>query len=68
MSLAPYCKNAIRRAGEVGDEVDFYSSGCRKFASTIESIMVELKSQSAEEEALDLIQARWFRGNLIDPS
>jgi hypothetical protein len=62
----------IRRAGEVGDEVDFYSSGCKKFASTIESIIVELKDQSAEEEALEfdpkkMVQLKLYRSLMSIP-
>lgn len=72
MSLAPFCKNAIRRAGEVGDEIDFYSSGCKKFAATIDSMIDELSTQSGEEEvkgfdANEAIQLRLYRSLMSIP-
>lgn len=42
MALAPYCKNANRRAKEVKKEVDFYSASCQDFAQTINEIRDEL--------------------------
>lgn len=72
MALAPYCKNAMRRAGEVGDEIDFYSTGCKKFAATIESIIHELSSQSGEEEVrnfntTEMVQLRLYRSLMSIP-
>jgi hypothetical protein len=54
MSIAPYCKNAQRRGDELDEEVEDYSSGCKKFASTIESIRTELGEQQASGELDDL--------------
>lgn len=72
MALAPYCKNATRRAGEVGDEVNFYSSGCKKFAATIESIIRELSNQSGDEEVrgfetTEMVQLRLYRSLMSIP-
>jgi hypothetical protein len=53
MTMAPYCKNAQRRGDELDEAVEDYSSGCRKFASTIESIITELGDQQASGELGD---------------
>lgn len=42
MALAPFCRNATRRAGEVGRKTEFYSSGCLEFIKAIEIVIEEL--------------------------
>jgi hypothetical protein len=65
MALAPYCMNAIRRAQEVGKEVDIYSSRCKEFDNDIKDIRSQIKENNLT--CLDNVQIQLYRSLMSIP-
>lgn len=72
IALAPYCKNAVRRAEELNEDVEFYSESCKMFAHAIEGIRRDLANHAtamglSRQEVMNRVQLKLYRSLMSIP-
>lgn len=70
MALAPYCMNAIRRAGELDEDIESYSNECKAMSTTLASIIKSLAAFPIKDEPpkrIGTVQFKLYRSLASDP-